>query len=198
MSRILIVLSVFSIVGFFESAEAQVFGSRSIRRNLNRQVSNNAGMVQGNERFIRGRRRNSFVGADQAEMTGFVGNEQARTSGRIASPTGGLKAFVDRSSTINRVIPGIRKSDFYPASIQIPLDLLAATNSPGKDAVLAEALNREIRIKVSESIEVLVANRFATLRGEVASANQKSLAELLIRFEPGIDEIRNEIEVVGR
>jgi hypothetical protein len=44
-------------------------------------------------------------------------------------------------------------------------------------------------------IEVSVAGAIATLRGEVASERDRSLAERLILFEPGIDSVRNELKV---
>ena len=44
-------------------------------------------------------------------------------------------------------------------------------------------------------IEVLVAGRTATLRGAVASARQRELAEIVARFSPGIFQIQNELTV---
>lgn len=200
VSRLFVTL--FLGVTFFlytDSAQAQLFGSRSIKRTLNRQGSRSVGQVEGNERFVRGRRgRQSFVGADQGDTTGFVGNEQGRTSGRIASPTGGLKKMADKSSQINRAYPNLKKTDIYPAIIVLPKSLIQSKKTDVELKKLNLDLTSELTQKVNDSISVSVVGRAATLRGVVPSAKEKGLAELLIRFEPGIDEVRNEIEVANQ
>jgi hypothetical protein len=42
---------------------------------------------------------------------------------------------------------------------------------------------------------VSVEGATATLRGEVASERDRTLAERLVLFEPGIDSVRNELKV---
>lgn len=181
------------------SANAQLFGSRSIKRSFNRQGSTGVGQVQGNERFVRGRRgRQNFIGADQNDLSGFVGNELGRTSGRIASPTGGMKKMVDKSNQINRLYPAIKESEIYPPVIVLPKALMQNAKSSLRVQEWTGSLTKELRRKVNDSLSVSVAGRSATLRGEVASANDRSLAELLIRFEPGIDEVQNEIAVANQ
>jgi osmotically-inducible protein OsmY len=44
-------------------------------------------------------------------------------------------------------------------------------------------------------MEVSVQGATATLRGVVASARDREMAELLVRFEPGISTVRNELTV---
>lgn len=176
---------------------AQLFGSRSIRRTMTRQNSSSVGMVRGNERYVRGSRRDSFVGANQGELSGFVGNQQARTSGRIASPTGGLKKFADRSGQINRPVPSLKKGQPYPPVIVLPSEMLRPVLPSQSNRPVSNRLTTELKKKVSGNVSVSVANRTARLQGEVESESQKVLAELLIRFEPGIDEVQNELEVSG-
>ena len=80
----------------------------------------------------------------------------------------------------------------------LPSSLVDTISSPSQVQRLNQTLAVELSRKVNGSIEVLVEARTATLRGEVASARQKTLAELLVRFEPGVDEIVNEISVANR
>lgn len=200
MNRVLFLTILVSICALVSNdAYGQLFGARSVKRSLSRQGNSTVGQVEGNERFVRGRRgRQSFVGADQNDVAGFVGNEQGRTSGRIASPTGGMEKKIDRSSQINRPYPALRKTDVYPSILLLPADLLQNQVTASLSLQQAEKWNLELKRKVNDSISVSVANRSATLRGVVGSAREKSLAELLIRFEPGIDEVQNEIAVENR
>lgn len=196
MIRISCLAFFLTLTCYCDSAAGQLFGSRSVKRSLNRQGGTGVGTVQGNERFVRGRRDDSFVGTNQGDLQGFVGMEQARTSGQIASPTGGIKQFVDLSSTINTPYPQLKKSDVYPGAIVLPMEIRNPFNSPKQVSQLNSRLNVELRTKVSDSIEVSVVNRIASLRGEVSSSAKKVLAELLVGFEPGIDEIDNQIVIV--
>jgi hypothetical protein len=43
------------------------------------------------------------------------------------------------------------------------------------------------------NIELVVENRTATLVGSVATERQRNLAESMLRFEPGIDSVQNEL-----
>ena len=138
------------------------------------------------------------MGADQNKGTGFVGNEQARTSGRIASPTGGMKNFADKSSQINRPVPSLRSTDPYPAVLTLPESWRPKPRTQVQVEQLNEIFTNELKRKVNDSIEVSVEARSATLRGEVSSVKDKNLAKLLILFEPGIDVVRNEIVIANQ
>ena len=48
---------------------------------------------------------------------------------------------------------------------------------------------------VAPSIEVLYSDRTVTLRGQVQNDRQKMLCSRLLMFEPGVDAVRNELEV---
>ena len=199
MKNLLVVMAIVtSIHVFADAATAQLFGSRSVRRTVTRQGNSNVGQIQGNERYLRGRRGQSFVGADQNKGTGFVGNEQARTSGRIASPTGGMKNFADKSSQINRPVPSLRSTDPYPAVLTLPESWRPKPRTQVQVEQLNEIFTNELKRKVNDSIEVSVEARSATLRGEVSSVKDKNLAKLLILFEPGIDVVRNEIVIANQ
>ncbi|MEC9093916.1 MAG: BON domain-containing protein [Planctomycetota bacterium] len=172
---------------FAESSNAQLFGTRSIKRSMSRQNVSRAGQIQGNERFLRSQRRQNFVGS-----------EQGRTSGRIASPTGGIRKFSDRTDQINKPVPALKKKELYPAKIILPSSFFSNRQTPAQNLAKGVQLTDAFREKINDSIEVSVEGRSATLRGVVSSSREKSIAELLLHFEPGIDEIQNEISISAR
>jgi hypothetical protein len=60
---------------------------------------------------------------------------------------------------------------------------------------LERMLARASRLSPDCRIEVSVAERTAMLRGEVPSATDRELVELLVSFEPGISAVQNELVV---
>lgn len=60
---------------------------------------------------------------------------------------------------------------------------------------LAAALERTSRIQKLSPIRVDMKGEVATLRGRVATLQDRELAENLIRFEPGVWDVRNELAV---
>lgn len=84
-----------------ETAEAQLFGARSLGQPLNRRAAagaastsamESAGTVRGDERFLRGNRgRREFVGSTRDSQQGFVGSEQAIGVGRVRTSVESLR-----------------------------------------------------------------------------------------------------------
>jgi hypothetical protein len=71
-------------------------------------------------------------------------------------------------------------------------------------APVASALQAELRDVVTGStrlngknIDVSVANGTVFLRGQVASADERRLAENLIRLTPGVRQVSNELTIAG-
>ncbi len=60
---------------------------------------------------------------------------------------------------------------------------------------IAAVLERTTRIKKLSPIRVDVANETAILRGRVATQQDRELAENLVRLEPGIWDVKNELVV---
>lgn len=181
---------------------AQLFGSaRQIGRPLRQQQQDNglagqvaqeAGEVQGDERFLRNnRRRGDFVGSDRFEGRGFVGSEQGRTTGPVLTSTAGVRPARDRSRQINRPLPRLpRKQAYYP-SLEFQPEV-AGVRFPG---LLKRDLENPAYFADTNQYEVLVEGRRAILRGVVVDARQRDLAELLVSFEPGISEVINELQL---
>ena len=185
-------------------ASAQLFGgSRQLGTPLQRrqspglagQATQDAGEVQGNERFLRSnRRRGDFVGSDRFERRSFVGAQQGQAAGPVIPSTLGVRPEIDRSSQINQPLPAPgRNQAYYPR-----LTLGFATHSSPMFRP-EKGLQRELAnpdyFSSSNRFEVSVEVRTATLRGVVADARERDLAELLVSFEPGISAVRNELRV---
>jgi hypothetical protein len=159
-------------------------------------VTGNEGTIQGTERFLRDNRdRREFVGSDRNEQQGFVGSEQALGTGRVRTSVESLRDFRDRSSRINRPIE-LPATD-EPYLPRLTVDFTVDRSLEHQQALQAERRLNHSRVVANEQrISVSVVNRQATLRGEVTSEEDVARLEILLSFEPGIDEIVNELVVV--
>jgi hypothetical protein len=185
-----------------ESLQAQMFGSRPAGSILSSNPlgtpdasgpTGGVGSVKFNERFIRGNRRpGEFVGkGDMRERKGFVGTQQGGQSGRARpAVTGRIQVAPDA----NRGAPGAGHSGPSEPRLAVGFDVTLPT-AERLAASLARQLQASPGFQATGRIEVSVADGIATLRGEVASARDRTLAEQLALFEPGIDSVRNELKV---
>ncbi len=185
------------------AAHAQLFGARQMGNPLIRQnaagggeFAGTVGMVQGNERFIRGNRRASdFVGADNREAQGFVGQVNAANLNAAQVPTTlGTQRRPNQAPQINRPAQRHRPNTLhYP-----PLELGFQPEPEALQQLAASAAERiaqSLDERFGSRIEVSVEERTAILRGEVDSADASRLAALMAGFEPGISTVRNELRV---
>ena len=203
LSRLSICLACLTWLLTVESLQAQMFGSRPAGGIL----SNNAlgtsdmsnptggvGTVKFNERFIRGNRRaGDIVGRDTRDRKGFVGAQQVGQSGRARpAVTGRILAAPDANRSGSRAGAG----SSLPSEPRLSV---AFTVTPPTGEELATALARQLQaspgFQATSRIEVSVEDGIATLRGEVASARDRTLAEQFALFEPGIDSVRNELKL---
>ena len=169
-----------------ERADGQLFGERRLGQTLQRRAGRAAatGPSAANARFLRrNRSRGEFVGNTAG------GASAARNTRQTTRPP------QPRSRrNINPPIPRLpRQAPYYPK-----LSIGFSVSRPTVEARGAELAGRLTRLfpAVSENqFEVLVAGRTATLRGAVASARQRELAEIVARFSPGIFQIQNELTV---
>jgi plasmid stability protein len=81
---------------------------------------------------------------------------------------------------------------------EFPLRSLAAAHGRSVEAkTQAEIVVQRIQTRLREpKIDLVVKDRTAILSGTVATDRQRDLAESMLRFEPGIDVVQNEIIVV--
>lgn len=152
-------------------------------------------------RFVRGSRsRNDFVGSNRTDQQGFVGATQAIGVGRVQSAVDTLRIPKDRTG--NRPVPLQPASGMYYPRLEF--DEGFSLNSPERaegneeqELSLQAIQNRMTRIAGTE-IGLEMVGRLAILRGQVDSQRQADLLVSLLRFEPGVDEIRNELAIVNK
>jgi hypothetical protein len=153
-------------------------------------------MVDENARFIRGNRdATDFVGADAGEAQRFVGRQQAgQAQEEIRSAVDQLQVetATDANQTAGPTLPP--RMRLNAPRLKVGFDF-----TPQADAdigtQLASRLQTALRQNGSRRIDVSVTGDEAVLRGEVASERERKLAELLVRFEPGITRVQNELQV---
>jgi hypothetical protein len=72
---------------------------------------------------------------------------------------------------------------------------LAVAPTPQVSSVLTSRLARSMRLSAGAPVEVSMAGDTATLRGVVATPHDRELAEQLVRLEPGVARVTNELRV---
>lgn len=167
-------------------------------RRMTDSLFENVGNVDENARYVRENRDPSaFVGFDSGETRSFVGAQQATELGGDTEVTSAVDDFQleltpDANATAEPVIPA--RTGMYPPRLQVSFDFRARPMGE-VNTKIADRLGSMLSLGDSNSIEVLVEDGVAILRGEVASERDRRMAGLLVRFEPGIADSRNELTV---
>jgi hypothetical protein len=210
------ILVVFA-AGQLPEAQGQLFGERNLGGGLNRSPgpAPTGGGAPGGaaggmefrsvnpERFVRGQRRaDSFVGGAQLEPgSDFVGRELPTTPGAIRSAIDGSlpRQPARRSARINRPLTPTPRNmvrpprlSFVPDAAFIPEPVMPEGDGfMTRDERLTDLMTR----RVSPTAVVRIENRRAVLEGTVDSPENRRLAEIMLRFEPGVDEVDNQLEI---
>lgn len=187
-----------------DRAEAQMFGQRQLGGFLSRQdspgsVSNPAeamihtsGALTGTERFLRGNRRlTDFIGTDMGDNRTFVGVTQARQ--RRLPPAAASVREANLPEVNREPNEGNAANQPYPPQLVLGPDLSGPTTTAVASAV-EQHLSRS-PIQWVQPLDLSIQGRTAVLRGAVASARDRELAEALVRFEPGISDVQNDLQV---
>jgi hypothetical protein len=110
---------------------------------------------------------------------------------RTPSASGGTGAPAPRPSAVQAP-----SGDSSAARAPILEAGFVATQPAGRpEASVADVIRRSDQIRKLSPITVTMQDETAILRGRVATENDRQLAELLARFEPGIWQVRNELTV---
>lgn len=159
-----------------------------------------SGELSGNERFMRGNRQpGQFVGTDVGDIGNFIGAMQGADS-----QFGSSGSRRNRGSGQNR-----NQSDYNGRNREgrdgggarsaqrttMPRRVIVAFDQPrpAPSRVSAALQRRLTRLEPLSSVAVTIEGHQAVLRGLVATAHDRDLAEQLIRLEPGIDAVQNEL-----
>jgi hypothetical protein len=175
-----------------------MFGNRNLGNPLTKRANPgvDTGTISGNERFIRGNRgRNNFVGSDVRDLAGFVGALQATTNAAPPPPPSAVD-LESAASRINRPITRRPRNVMYSPRLAIGFEYTMPPN-----AELAETLQQHLNLTpgLTErgSVSVSVQGSTVILSGSVPSEHDRELAELLVRFEPGVEDVRNDLVIAA-
>lgn len=154
------------------------------------------GLVNENARFIRGNRDASdFVGAAGRDDQQFVGRQEAGvTAEEIRSAVDELQIQTgpDANQTAQPAMPP--RVRMYAPRLRVAFDFVPTADSEVSSR-LTRCLASALPAESSSRIEVSAAGDAAILRGAVASERERKLAELLLKFEPGIARVQNQLRV---
>lgn len=152
--------------------------------------------ITANSRFVRGGRQpTDFVGSDSGDRRGFVGSQQTRNR-RARTPATTLPPPRPEPN-VNQAQPQTdsnSSTSLYPPRLMLDPELMAIQPA-GVGASLQRQLDRSAAIRRTGPLEISVEGRTATLRGMVASTKDRELAELLVRLEPGVSDVQNDLRV---
>jgi len=191
-------------------AQAQMFGPRQLGGMPSRQqtygamsnpagsaVNNPGGTITGSERYVRGARQaTDFVGTDAGDRRRFVGSRQSRSR---RTPLPAITSLARPEPNVNQAAPRSEtnsKTGLYPPRLTLAPELTAPRPEAVQSA-LEKHLSRSPGIRWTVPVEVSVEGRTAILRGAVATARDRELAEALVQFEPGISDVQNDLQVTS-
>jgi len=196
-------IAVLALLLSAESAQAQLFGNRSVGSPLRSRTSpmsnmsnqETTGQLQGTERFVRGNRsRNDFVGSDRGELSGFVGSQQAIGVGRVRTTAEDFRVEAANTRNMNRAMPvQPTRGMYYP---RLRMSNVEVARHADRNVLLQPKLTSRVQRVLGEGVSVRVQNRIAVLDGSTTSPEKLKLLKTILLFEAGIDEVRTSKLVV--
>lgn len=198
LPRTILVLAVAAVLLPTTDAAAQLFGTRTFGKPLSRRARPSAedvGEISGNERFLRGNRpRNVLVGRDPQGRQSFVGEQQGTIVGQVPSSIASARVQQRRDANVPVLRTNELRRGVYEPRLVVDFDY----QSPPTDGVerdLTRMINASTSIFRQGRIDVTLDDRRATIQGVVASERDRRLAEDLVRLEPGVSEVANQLRV---
>jgi len=163
-------------------------GANTSLQQLNLQTLGES-VFSANQFQVGSRNPGDFVGAGQ-DARSFVG---AATTGQefrrdTIGPAG-------NRSTANRPGAGRARTELR-TSVRLGFTHTRRTAAKARESV-ADRIVRLGRLSMPTPLEVLIRNGTATLRGVVATERERILAEQMIRLEPGVWAVNNELALAA-
>ena len=195
-----ILLAVIASTSWADKASGQLFTSPMVGAGATGigTSAEKAGQLTGRERFLRrNRRRTAFVGRDSRERTTFVGQQQGSATGRVQTAVASQPAVrFERNANLSSQRTNQSTSGIYEPRLAVGFSF-----EPAAPEVLSERLTQSLnalpRFRRAGPLSVTVDARTATLRGVVASTEDRQLAEVVVGFEPGVSKVVNQLTVVA-
>ncbi len=118
-----------------------------------------------------------------------------------------VQSAIEGKLVVEEVIPEINKkvveaidskTNRYPPRLEVdftsfPLSRTEVSTNSKATARMTRQL--QSRLQLDNGVQIQFQGRTACLRGTVPTERQKELAEMMLRFEPGIDAVKNELTV---
>ncbi len=123
-----------------------------------------------------------------------MGVEQALGVGRVNSAVDNLKIETKGGKTNTPMPPQPAKGMYYPR-LEVDFEDLGQGVPRPSDLKVSSQLKERIQTVSQGRVDITVKDGDAILRGAVDSKRTSELIENLLRFEPGIDHITNQLEV---
>ena len=154
------------------------------------------GMPDASARYVRGNRQaTDFVGTDSRDSAGFVGRQQADGDGQIRSAIDdNLRIQSGPDANRTQAASGRQRTAMYQPRLSVNFDF-ARRPAAELNSRLTHRLESSLALAGTARVEVSVEGGTAILRGEVASERDRKLARLMLLFEPGISNVRDELIV---
>ena len=89
-------------------------------------------------------------------------------------------------------MPSISRGPRY--TLGLGFDSPAGNTNPRLSQELQSQFTNSARFAGGKNINVVVENNVVVLRGKVADAHERDLAEMLVRLSPGVYDVRNELQ----
>ncbi len=189
ISRYGLVALIVSGVVCVAPAEAQIDRDRTVERSET--------IMDEDARFLRdSREAGDFVGRRSSDEGGIVG---ARSSGEARETVRSAvddNLQIDLGTDINQTNVPLMPPQFQLNAPRLKAGFLPRVRAGSEiDARLINRLRTRLPGDATNPIEVSVGEGEVLLRGEVASERDRRMAELLVGFEPGVRQVRNELQV---
>ena len=166
-----------------------------------------AGQISGSERFLRENR-------DPGQLVGGsvegVGNLRGQTDSAGQATNGMLGGQTGRFNTTSQFGNMFNSGSMFNSmsrqrqQLRVPLRLgpngvsfaqATPAVATGPNVRVQKYLARIPQLKNSDSLSVEMEGQVAVLRGEVSSQHERDLVARLVLLEPGIADVRNELQV---
>ena len=129
------------------------------------------------------------------KLKGFVESDDARRQVlEITRNTDGVTQIDDRQLLVGRPANQSFESASIPSVAPVSTTGVATTPAPPDDATVVSLIQAKYFLDPTikaRRIDVQVADRVATLHGQVASENERSQALLLARTTPGVQRVED-------
>lgn len=204
-----------SLGGTLGGSQSSAFGGSGLgSTGMTGSGGSDVGQVSGSERFVRGSRQaGQFVGSDATDAR-MVGQQNANASDMAGGlgmggglngrgGTGQLGGLFGNQNMMNQLNRNMQNNNQnmgggrqrqLRTSIRLGFDGPLPA-SPQATAQFERRLTKIPQLQVTGPVSVTMEGSTAVLRGLVGSERDRDLAARLALLEPGIADVRNELEV---